>query len=318
MRFAKKLLLTLIALAALLIASGLGIAQYFSREQPAVTKAEAEASLRAAIGWMKAHEADVLGDGNQALWRMVRISAELTHDPDLARMYASYFERYYQRGRTDVWEHWVNPAATTPVTLNALENLEAYQHLFIYASTCNAALGAQPDVSQQLSPEYCAPALPRALRGNPTCSTHQLMGLAMMLERGCGDAAALKRAIPQVQADIVAQLRYDPRVRDEYIQRVLMLYETGAASSIRPVWLRRVIQTQLPDGGWPRLRSIKLLLGDVAKSSGLPGTALSNEEFSADFHATAQGLLLMSMVVADLSKTDPPPPSRASAPATGP
>jgi hypothetical protein len=314
MRLAKKLLITLIAFAALLIASALGIAQYFSREQPPVTKAEAEASLHAAIGWMKANEADVLGDGNQALWRMVRISAELTHDPDLARMYASYYERYYQRGRTDVWEHWVNPAATTPVTLNALENLAAYQHLFIYASTCNAALGADPYVSQQLSADYCAPALPRALRGDPTCSTHQLMGLAMMLERGCGDAAALKRAIPVLQADIVTQLRYDPRARDEYIQRVQMLYETGAAASIRPAWLRRVIQTQQPDGGWTGLRSIKLLFGDLAKSVGLPDTPLSNEEMASNFHATAQGLLLMSRVVADLSKADSPSPAPTPAP----
>lgn len=303
MRLIKRLTLALVTLLVLLVALWLGIAQYFSREQPAVTKAEAEASLRAAIGWLKTHEADVLGNGNQALWRMVHRSAELTHDPYLASLYANYYERYYQRGRTDVWEHWVNPASTAPLTLNSLDNLEAYQRFFIYAVTCNATLAQSEEISRQLSADYCSPALPRALKGDPTCSTHQLMGLAMMIERGCGNQAAIQAGIPVVQADIAAQLRYDPRVRDPYIQRVLMLYETGASSSIRPVWLRRVIQTQLPDGGWPGLRSIKLLFGDLLKSQGMGGTPLSGEEQGSDFHATAQGLLLMSMVVADLSRS---------------
>ncbi len=302
MRLIKRLTIALVTLLALLVALWLGIAQYFSREQPTVTQAEAEASLRAAVGWVKAHEAEVLGDGNQALWRMIRISSELTHDPYLAQLYATYYERYYQRGRTDVWEHWVNPASTAPLTINSLDNLEAYQRFFIYAVTCDATLAQSDEISRQLSADYCSPALPRALKGDPTCTTHQLMGLAMMVERGCGNTAAVKATIPALQADIVAQLRYDPRVRDPYIQRVLMLHETGAASSIRPAWLRRVIQTQQPDGGWPGLRSIKLLFGDLASSLGHPGTGLSSEESVSDFHATAQGLLLMSMVVADLSK----------------
>lgn len=309
MRLIKRITLALVTLLALLIALWLGIAQYFSREQPAVTQAEAQASLRAAIGWMKAHEADVLGDGNQALWRMVHISAELTHDPYLARLYANYYERYYQRGRTDVWERWVNPASTASPTINSLENLEAYQRFFIYAVTCDASLVQSEEISRQLAADYCSPALPRALRGDPTCSTHQLMGLAMMLERGCGDAAAIKTTTPILQADIATQLRYEPRARDAYIQRVLMLHETGAASLVRPVWLRRVIDTQLPDGGWAGSRSIKLLFGDLLKSQGMGDTALSREEQGADFHATAQGLLLMSMVVADLSKPTAPTPT---------
>jgi hypothetical protein len=314
MRLVKKLLITLIALAALLIASGLGIAQYFSREQPPVSKAEAEASLRAAIGWMKAHEGDVLSDGNQALWSMVREAEGLTHDPDLARLFASYYERYYQRGRHNIWERWLTPSASPQFTPSELDGLAPYQLLFVYAMTCNASLGAQERVAEQLSPTYCSPALKRALSGEPTCSTHQLMGLAMMLERSCGDASAIKQTVPRLQADIATQLRYDPRARDEYIQRVLMLHETGAAASIRPAWLRRVIQIQQPDGGWTGLRSIKLLFGDLAKSLGLPDTPLSNEEMESNFHATAQGLLLMSRVVADLSKTDSPSPDTTPAP----
>ncbi len=300
MRLLKILVVTVLLGLVVLVGVWLGLAQYFSRSQPAVTRAEAQASLNAAIGWLQAHEAEVLSDGNQALWRMVHKSAELTHNAYLSQLYGTYFERYYGRGHVDMWEHWLRADSTAPVTLSALSVLEPYQRFFIYASTCNAALGQDDDVARQLSADYCAPALPRTLRGqkDATCSTHQLMGLSMMQERGCGDAQATQAAIAAVQADIETALRYDPRARDPYMQRVLMLYETGAGRSVRPVWLRRVIDTQLPDGGWPGQRSIKLLFGDFAKSVGLPRTALSTEEGGAEFHATAQGLLLMSLVVA--------------------
>ncbi len=298
MRTAQRILLTLIALLTLAVASALGLATYFSREQAPVTRAEAQASLNAAIGWMKTHEAEVLGDGNQALWRMVRRAAEITHNPDLARLYATYYERYYQRGRTDVWQRWLHAESTAPLTLRSLDNLEAYQRFFIYAITCDATLGQDDDITQQLAPHYCAPALPRAMRGDATCSTHQLMALWMMRERQCGPAERLAPAIATTQDDIETQLRWDPRLRDAYIQRVLMLIDTGQAQRVRPVWLRRVIQAQQADGGWPGIRSVKLLLGDFAASMGLPGTALSAEEAAPDFHATAQGLLLMALVVA--------------------
>lgn len=306
MRLAKTLLIAAFIGACLLLATGLGLAQYFSREQPPVSRAEAQASLRAAIGWIKAHESEVLGDGNQALWRMVNKSAALTHDAYLAQLYATYYERYYGRGRVDVWDHWLRADSTAPLTLDALNHLEAYQRFFVYAATCNAALLQDEDIARQREPGYCSPALPRALRSDATCSTHQLMALFMMQERHCGDARATQQAIAATQADIVTQLRFDPRLRDAYIQRVLMLHETGMSQAARPVWVRRVIQAQLPDGGWPGARSLKLLFGDFARSVGLPRTPLSNEENPADFHATAQGLLLMSLIVADRAPSPAP------------
>lgn len=308
MRLLKILVVALLVSLATLIGTWLGLAHYFSRQQPAVTRAEAQASLSAAIGWLKAHEADVLNDGNQALWRMVHKSAELTHDAYLNQLYNTYFERYYGHGHADMWEHWLRADSSAPLTLDALNILEPYQRFFIYASTCNAALLQDDDVARQLNADLCAPALPRTLRGqkDATCSTHQLMALFMMQERHCGDAQATQATIASTQADIATALRYDPRARDPYIQRVLMLYETGAGQTVRPVWLRRVIDTQLPDGGWPGQRSVKLLFGDFAKSIGLPRTSLSNEEGGAEFHATAQGLLLMSLVVSDLSRPAAP------------
>lgn len=298
MRIARLTLAALLLVLVLPLATWFGVAQYFDREQPAVTRAEAQASLHAAIGWMKAHESDVLSDGNQALWRMVHQAAELTHDPDLTRLYADYYQRWYQQGRTDVWEHWLRADSRAPVTRDALIDLEPYQRFFIYASTCQSALLQDDDIARQLSPAFCAPALPRTLRGqhDATCSTHQLMALLMMQERHCGNARATQTTIAAVQSDIETALRYDPRMRDAYLQRVLMLYQTGAGHAVRPVWLRRVLDTQLPDGGWPGQRSIKLLFGDLAKSFGLPRTPLSREEGGAEFHATAQGLLLMALV----------------------
>jgi hypothetical protein len=89
-----------------------------------------------------------------------------------------------------------------------------------------------------------------------------------------------------------SQLVWDPRLLDQYIQRVLMLIETGAVDQVKPVWIHQVINGLLDDGGWPHNRKILNLPGkrDLIFTRNFIGFGPER----SSFHATAQGLLIMA------------------------
>lgn len=54
----------------------------------------------------------------------------------------------------------------------------------------------------------------------------------------------------------MTQLTWDVRVVDVYLQRVLMLVDSGARSRVKPVWLSRVLKAQSKDGGWSAFQAL--------------------------------------------------------------
>jgi hypothetical protein len=83
-------------------------------------------------------------------------------------------------------------------------------------------------------------------------------------------------------------------VVDVYLQRVLMLAESGDARSIKPIWLQNVIEAQRPDGGWSGVDPL-LPLG-AGRYLGFDGRGFTLRRPVSDFHATAQGVLLFSIL----------------------
>ncbi len=128
----------------------------------------------------------------------------------------------------------------------------------------------------------------------PACVTHQMMGMRFMQERGCGEKAEVDRVVHSLQDRIVLQLTWDPRPIDTYLQRVLMLIESGQAERVKPFWLQRVLDTQLGDGGWGNF--YPLLPISNGKHIGFSGRGLSTGRPNSDFHATAQGVFLLSLL----------------------
>jgi len=120
-----------------------------------------------------------------------------------------------------------------------------------------------------------------------------LMGYRMAQRSQC-PIDNLEANIAVLQKTIEKQLRYDPRVVDVYIQRVLMLVDSGARDRVQSRWLERVIDAQQKDGGWSDVQSLIPVGGD--KYFGLNANGVTIAEPVSNFHATAQGVLLMSLL----------------------
>lgn len=94
---------------------------------------------------------------------------------------------------------------------------------------------------------------------------------------------------------VLTQLTWDFRVVDVYMQRVLMLVDTGAIDQVKPVWIRRVVDAQDNEGGWSGFQPLVPMWGEV--SMGFSARVLGVQGNKANFHATAQGVLLISLLL---------------------
>ena len=247
-------------------------------------------SLAAAVDWLERNEGQLLTRNNPMLWRMIQRSAELTKDPYLQDLFAPSRARHVTARRARIWYPLFVEHAWVPVRTEDVERLPDYNRLFIYAITCDAELGRQPDIAAQLDAGSCDR---HPLR--PACATHQLMGIRLMQRKGCGDPQALAATVARLQDRIDRQLTLDPRVVDVYLQRVLMLVESGARDRVKPVWLQRVLAAQQEDGGWSGFDPLLPLPGGRALA--FSGYGISIGRPRGDFHATAQGVLLMSLLL---------------------
>ena len=254
-------------------------------EAPA-SAAELRLHWQASQRWMIDHESQVLADGNPMLWRMVRDAAAVSNDAVLADLVRRYRQRFFTREPVDAWVLLIDPkAAPRSLTPAHLNELPEYMRLFAYGMTCDATLGATDTLRKQLAVGWCSAFAARRVVRQSNCVTHQLMGIALMQQRQCGDPAQVATLTRQLQDHLVDELALDFVVRDVHLQRVLMLYWTGAAERVKPVWLNRVLRAQRSDGGWNYESSQERWLSN------------DDEPAQADFHATAQGLLIMALAL---------------------
>jgi hypothetical protein len=79
------------------------------------------------------------------------------------------------------------------------------------------------------------------------------------------------------------------------MQRVLMLVESGAKELVKPIWIRHLVNAQRIDGGWASFDPLIPLTGDRYFGYGAKFFTVKKSPRS-DFHMTAQGVLLFSML----------------------
>jgi hypothetical protein len=217
-------------------------------------------------------------------------SAELTGDPRLESLFAEYKQRQVDSNRTGIWGHWFSRYNLTPVVFTEIAHFPDYNLFFIYAAACDAELANLDIIKRQQEARFCSDVHPIS----PACVTHQLMGVRMMLERGCGEPEAVRTLMSELQDKVVRQLTWDPRVVDVYLQRVLMLADTNAIARIKPIWIRRVLDAQHSDGGWGQMQMLIPLPSN--RAIGFNARGLGVDAVASDFHATAQGVLLLSLL----------------------
>lgn len=288
----KKIMKGLLAVVVLLAVVYGGLAWHNNRSALPPTPHDVVASWEKSVSWLMNNRAKVLQDKNPILWWMVGQSAELTGDPRLQALFDDFRHEYKLNYNKSIWQTFFNPSYYWGENFPAASynGLSDYHQYFLFSLTCSEEMAAQPVIVAQHDPDFCLKAHPLS----PACLTHQLMGYRFLQRTQCDRVAGLDEKVSILQRSIEQQLVWDPRVVDVYIQRVLMLEDSGARERIKPRWLQRVLDAQLVDGGWSDLQPLVPLGG--GRYFGFNARLAGVDSVKGNFHATAQGLWLTSLL----------------------
>jgi len=291
--FKKIIILMLIPVVILLAAYLYGVYQN-NRSVPFPQKVQIQQQLEKSIQWLVNNENKILPKTNPMLWWMLYEVHKISQDKRVGDL----LEKYHQRNqsiKSSVWGPLFDGEKHRNLGAYSVQGLPYYNQHLIYALNCAADIEDElPIVAQQNSAEFCHQ-LQYFYR--PACTTHQLMGINFLFTRQCTVLSNIDEVSQALQKDIVGQLTWDIRVVDVYLQRVLMLLITGAEASVEPIWIQQVLDHQQDDGGWGDF--VALLGSDTGRSLGFSSKVLSLGREKSNFHATAQGVYILSYLVAN-------------------
>jgi hypothetical protein len=280
-----------------------------NRDAPPVPRAELEEHFERAVGWFKANEPGILQDGNSALWWMMQVAAQRTQNPFLLSLVQEALHRHFPADASALpWKRMLAPKAdVAPINAVDIDHLANDQRFFLHSLTCQPVPLDHGDTSRMLKENICRPLLFKVWPGDPVCSTHHAMGLALVKRTGCALPSGYDALRQQVLTDVAFETRYDVVMRDAYIQHVLVLKWLGGPDAVRPIWLRRVLDEQKSDGSW-RGHKVYPFLPDALQPWGIhmllkkwwPSRFPGGAE-PLDFHASAQALLLVALSLPERS-----------------
>lgn len=251
---------------------------------------EIDNSLNRSIAWLVENREEALTQNSAMLWWMIKRSSEITNDNRLLDIYNEYKSKYINNDPYNVWRKLFTPNGRTKINPDSLNHLPDYNLYFIYGLTCNTELGHFDIIQRQKNTNFCRDTHPIS----PACVTHQLMGLRFRQDQNCGDKKVMASQEKKLQGMIKQQLTWDPRLIDVYIQRVLMLVDTGRGDEVKNQWLQNILNVQSKEGGWGDFQSL-LALSDT-RHIGFYSRGIKLGKPTDTLHATAQGILLMSLL----------------------
>lgn len=268
---------------------------YVHNNQAAEPIAADQVRLRLAhsIDWLIAHRASIYRENNPVLWWMLREAGELNGDARLQELAGRYINEYRTNAFDSPWTLLFEPerGRNFPIDVDLTTALSDYQQYLLFSLTCNTQLSNRPSIERQHQVNYCRVHRPLS----PACTTHQLMGFRFQQRIQCSLLPDLNQRVGALQNTVADQLRFDPRVVDVYIQRLLMLVDSDAAYQIQSRWLERAMTNQLADGGWDDLDPI-ITIGEIALGFDTSGFAMRKR--TGNLHVTAQSVLLLSHLAA--------------------
>lgn len=284
--------------AVMLLTAAIVVAGYWANNRPESfpSKAEIRHSRDKAAAWLIAHQSEILSDANPALWWMVRDSGIVSGNVHLKELYGKYYARHLRSDATNIWHHFFDSRSAVQIPVYRLGHFPDYNLLFLYGLSCQADLRNDSRLTRFLAVDACPRFATLAYREDSACATHQLMGIHFMRQRACQGANHTAALFQALQDRIVLEATWDFRLVDPYVQKVLMLAESGAADRIKPRWLRRILDAQRPDGGWDDFE-VLVSLGSQ-RALGWSGGSVRTRLPQSNFHTTAQGLYLMSLLEA--------------------
>ena len=293
----KKLLyLVMLIILIPLIAYITGVYQN-NRNLPRPATELVQQRLERSVQWLLNNETALLQQANPMLWWMLYEADALSHDDRISGLLARY-KQTYPRIQQGVWSPLFGAAPRSYLDAYSVNGLPYYNQHFIYALNCAADIASDIHVVEQQNQAdfYHQP----GYIYRPACTTHQLMSINCIATKHCYFLQTGSAVTTSLQSDIKLQLILDIRVVDVYLQRVLMLLITGASNEVKPVWIQQVIDHQLADGGWGDFVSLVPISDE--KSLGFSSKVISIGKEKSSFHATAQGVLILSKLLNNESK----------------
>jgi len=288
----KKIFGALIAVVMLVAVSYVLLVAHNNRTVAPPPPEALRASREKATAWLLNNREEMLADQNTILWWMIDQGAQRSGDIQLQSLVAEYKRRLAEQQPQSVWGAFFDPSRVwgTQFPPELYRGNADYQQFFLFSLSCSKQFIDEPVIVAQTDTGFCRRIHPYS----PACVTHQLMGYRFMQRSQCFRVPEIERKVAVLQESIVDQLTWDPRVVDVYIQRVLMLTESGAAARVKPRWVQRVLDAQLADGSWSSLQPLVPVgggryFGFVARFAGV-------EPHVGNLHATAQGIWLMSLL----------------------
>jgi hypothetical protein len=266
-----------------------------SVEVPAPTDAELRSSLARAAAWVVANRDSVSRENNPMLWLFVREAGRLSNDSRLTSLASQYQAQWTGHTVSRFFFDSSGIEQMRESTILLPGDWQDYQRLFAYGATCNLPLRSDPDVIALLSPSGCGSGY--VWFRYPWCRTHQLMGLRFVQRNHCEPDQETARTIKSVQDLILSELSWDFRVGDFYLQRVWTLVESGRRNDVKAIWVRRILSAQRSDGGWDGADVIVRLPGGRVVRWQDTLTPHIGSMPASNFHATAQGLYLMALLL---------------------
>lgn len=262
-----------------------------NRETDPVTHQDIKLHFHRSVSWLDSSYSSLENIENPILWWMIKEAASNSDNITLDRIYSTYKKDHLDNRpanlSTPMFDKFYRPKMPD---ISLLKGLQDYQLFFFYALSCDANLGSEPVIQRQMVPQFCS-----LHYLHPRCVTHQLMGLRFMQRYQCGYDDTVAATIAALQQIVISELTWDFRVGDAYIQRVLMLVDTGAYKETKPVWIRNILNAQNDDGSWDDLHPVLYLGNDFYLGHTSMWPALKKQQ--ADFHATAQAIWLLSLLL---------------------
>ena len=252
-----------------------------------------ESSYQNAVKWLYENKVELHEKHNSMMWWMLLRAAQLKQDDRLLAYVREYQNKNYSRYDNSAWRYLVlgeQRYVDVDAVLGA--GLPPYRVYCVYSYTCNDDLAAVDTVLAQNNTNYCWENQPLA----PACLTHQMMGLQFQKRIQCGEIEALDEKVGVIAEKIQRQAFFDVRVVDVYLQRTLVLLQSGHGEKVRPRWIRRILSAQTQSGGWSGFHP--LLPVGRSLSIGFTGNAIAIRPTVPDLHATAQGILIMALLSA--------------------
>lgn len=253
---------------------------------------ELNTAFNQSVNWLQKNNTAIQNDHNSMLWWMLIQASSLQHNATLDNIIAQYKTDNSARYEHSPWSYLVTGQVNSHISAYSLgNNLPDYNMHFIYGFSCSRSLAYEDIIKIQNQTGFCW----RHHPVSPACTTHQLMAFRFMQRTGCEDPQFVTDSITTLTGYIKQQSTYDFRVVDVYIQRALMQMDSGHPENINPRWIKRILLAQNTDGGWDDFQPLIPVGG--GKYFGFHAKGVGIREPVSSFHATAQGIWLMAMLM---------------------